>query len=527
MGVDMNTLTQKVNVFNNAIMNNGRTFTSTVAPIKNAGNALNQFSLQQKSLTSQLASVGSAFKNNALAIGAAASSVLGLYQNYANLSSAQNNANKAATAAKAANNNLAKAQDNLAKTIAKYGANSKEAQAAQNKLTVAQERAVNKTESAKIAQDNLNQTMADFGINVLPNVILAGGSIVSIFDNINLKGKGLRGIISTLGGAFSSLIPSLGGIGSKSGAAAKGLEGVGTASKTATGGFSGLQGALGAGLVLGGAALIIQQVQAVQDAFDAAGIKFTKMKAGMLFSPTELQLSFEQFDELAHATGMSAIQMGEDMEGAKKKFVEAGGALDKAGNIIWGSFNKAQAAAAKAKEAIDKMPPSMNAAATSGNAMVNAIIVLRTQMEKHQITTTQYIDALAKLKIPGDQFIAIMDEVNVRMKANAPLVTTATKNMQGFGVSSGEVFDAIKILAPGMIAITKNTTELSDALVAGWQEVQKADPIFQGFGDTAENLAKKFGALNESTKIKFPSTDVQLYDNALAAWGRYRSRYNR
>ena len=82
------------------VLNN--TFSAGLNPIKNAGNAMNQFNTQQKTLGSQLKTVGSAFKNNALAIGAAASSVLGLYQNYANLSSAQNAANKSATAAKAA-----------------------------------------------------------------------------------------------------------------------------------------------------------------------------------------------------------------------------------------------------------------------------------------------------------------------------------------------------------------------------------------------------------------------------------------
>ena len=90
MGTQMTNLTQKANVFNNSIMSNTRAFTASVTPIKNSGNALNQLGVQQKTIGSQLASIGSGFKNNALAIGAAASSVLGLYQNYANLSSARN-----------------------------------------------------------------------------------------------------------------------------------------------------------------------------------------------------------------------------------------------------------------------------------------------------------------------------------------------------------------------------------------------------------------------------------------------------
>ncbi len=188
---------------NLAIMNN--TFSAGVTSIKNQGNAINKLTTRQKTLGQQLGGLGTAFKNNALAIGAAASSVLGLYQNYANLSSAQNAANKSATAAKAAQNNLTTAQDNLNKAISKYGANSKEAKDAQSKLTVAQERSINKTESAKIAQDNLNQTMADFGINILPNVILAGGSITSIFSDISKSGTGLGGIMSKLGGVASGL----------------------------------------------------------------------------------------------------------------------------------------------------------------------------------------------------------------------------------------------------------------------------------------------------------------------------------
>src|SRR6185369_13516276 len=184
-----------------SIMNN--TFSAGVTPIKNTGDAMNQLTASHKTQGQQLGGIATGFKNNALAIGAAASSVLGLYQNYANLSSAQNAANKSATAAKAAQNSVASATKALSAAIDKYGQGSKEAKAAQDKLTVAQERAVNKTESAKIAQDNLNQTMADFGINILPNVILAGGSIVSIFDNIGKSGSGITGIISKLGSAFS------------------------------------------------------------------------------------------------------------------------------------------------------------------------------------------------------------------------------------------------------------------------------------------------------------------------------------
>jgi hypothetical protein len=225
-----------------AIMNNA--FSASVNPIKNTGNAMNQLATTQKTLGSQLGTIGSAFKNNALAIGAAASSVLGLYQNYANLSSAQNNANKSATAAKAAQNNLAKAQDNLNKTISKYGANSKEAKAAQDKLTVAQERAVNKTESAKIAQDNLNQTMADFGINILPNIILAGGSITSIFDNIGKSGSGVTGIISKLGGGFKGLGSSLTGLGGSFATAGTGVTGLGGKLKDIGGSILGLDGPL-------------------------------------------------------------------------------------------------------------------------------------------------------------------------------------------------------------------------------------------------------------------------------------------
>jgi len=211
--------TAKLNTFKNSLVQVGTTTTQTASkmsimnnafsagltPIKNTGNALNQLTTTHKTLGQQLGGIATGFKNNALAIGAAASSVLGLYQNYSNLSSAQNAANKSATAAKAAQNSVASATKALSNAINKYGQGSKEAKAAQDKLTVAQERAVNKTESAKIAQDNLNQTMADFGINILPNVVLAGGSIVSIFDNIGKSGSGVTGIITKLGSAFGGL----------------------------------------------------------------------------------------------------------------------------------------------------------------------------------------------------------------------------------------------------------------------------------------------------------------------------------
>ena len=139
--------------------------------------------------------------------------------------------------AKAAQNSVATATKNLNKAIDQYGRGSKEAQAAQAKLTVAQERAINKTESAKIAQDNLNQTMADFGINILPNLILAGGGVTEMLNTMGGT-KGLGGLIPKFKGLGAGITGALSGIG--------GL----------TGGISGLTAVLGPlALVIGAAAL--------------------------------------------------------------------------------------------------------------------------------------------------------------------------------------------------------------------------------------------------------------------------------
>jgi exonuclease VII small subunit len=311
------------------------TFKASVAPIQNQGNALNQLGIQQKTVGSQLKTLGSAFKNNALAIGAVASSVLGLYQNYANLSSAQNNANKSATAAKAAQNNLAKAQDNLNKAISKYGSGSKEAKAAQDKLTVAQERAVNKTESAKIAQDNLNQTMADFGINILPNIVLAGGGVTSMLSEMG-GDKGLGGLVPKFKN-FGSSLKTMGG----------NLIGVG-------GGIKGMIGNLGAlGLAVAGAVGLYEEFN--------AQMKIHQQVVSGSIKPIEgATKTLDQMSKLDFTS----------IEGAVLSIAKLTGGSKALSDILKPEVQRLKDVDAEVK----KIPPSMDKAATSTDAWVNMMI---------------------------------------------------------------------------------------------------------------------------------------------------------
>lgn len=437
-------------------------FSATISPIKNTGDALNQLGKTQKSLTSQLSTIGSGFKNNALAIGAAASSVLGLYQNYANLSSAQNAANKSATAAKAAQINLAKAQDNLNKAIDKYGAGSKEAKTAQDKLTVAQERAATKAASAEIAQDNLNQTMADFGINILPNIILAGGSVVSIFDNISLKGKSLTGVISKIGAAFTGI----GGGGGNFGGLGTSIDNIGEKLKAAVGPGNSLKATLigigataGAiGLVTAGAIELGNAMNKVASAFSnvkqpVSGLEAIIDKSGK--SLKAWNLTVEETEAAARA-GVSPMMVAFDAvfgTHMTEQILRNAGALDKNGKILV-DFGKATKEVVKPNQDLAAAQEAVN------KAMANPAL------KSHDKTTrdmAQSTLAHAKAELERQKALDATDNTTVKLGKDIKIYAGAELQAgQAVGKTTEELTHEAEILTVGTNRIIQRQKELSD-----------------------------------------------------------------
>jgi hypothetical protein len=426
------------------VLNNS--FSAGVTPIKNTGNAMNQLVNTHKTLGSQLGGLATGFKNNALAIGAAASSVLGLYQNYANLSSAQNAANKSATAAKAAQNSVTTATKALSTAIGKYGQGSKEAKAAQDKLTVAQERAVNKTESAKIAQDNLNQTMADFGINILPNVLLAGGSITSIFDNIGTKGKGLGGVISKLSGAF-------GGLGGATGAL--------------KGGMAGLLTTLGPlALVLGGiaAALLYAKdtaevsAKAMEEFKKAAKLEdVTKSVQGMNAALDKLKLSpgigsLKEIGDLIASLGAGGLR-NNFVDQAKKMASEAKIAASNVGKLAEAEKKLDADEAALASKRKERQTTSVKQEVQHLEAVVKD-----DKAEIARLKTVQKVNELKTKTIALTQ-----DELNIISRRNEAMAKARQQDID-VAAALGEVISKTTAAADGAKRMAEEVKLENDAM---------------------------------------------------------------
>lgn len=449
--------TQTSNLARNNTILNG-TFSAGVKAITSSGPPLNNLINQQKTIGSQLKTLGSAFKNNALAIGAAASSVLGLYQNYANLSSAQNNANKASTAATAAANKVEDITRKLAATVKKYGVNSKEAAAVQADLAIAQERSTNKAESAKIAQDNLNQTMADFGINILPNVLLAGGSIVSIFDGLNLKGKNLTGVLSKLGNTFNGLAGSITGAG---------------------GGIKGLIANLG---LLG---LAIVGADAVLNDFNATSKILQDVTSGAIKPIEGLNRQLDNMSKLDFSSIEGAVGT------VARSFTGELGIANILKNV-----EKGMVGVKKSTQEVVKPSKELQAAQEKLN------IALKDPALKSHVTATANA---AKATLAHAQA-----EVD-RLKA----VENTTAAIKPLGTS-------IKIVADNTTAAIKSTATIGNLWKVWEVEGGKAATVLDGFGDTIENLRKKFLALSAAQKDLFGTKftqNVMQFTDLLKNWG--------
>ena len=532
-----------------SIMNN--TFSASVNPIKNTGDAMNQLVTTHKTLGSQLGSIASGFKNNALAIGAAASSVLGLYQNYANLSSAQNAANKSATAAKAAQNSVTTATKALNKAIDQYGRGSKEAKAAQDKLTVAQERAVNKTESAKIAQDNLNQTMADFGINILPNVLLAGGSITSIFDNIDLKGRSLTGIVTKLGGTFSGLGTGIAGAATSFITGGKGLDGFKEKLKGAGTQAIGLKGSLMGmavtGAVIGGVTFAALELA---DAMNQVIKPFSTIKQPVSILEASIDKTGKSMATFNQTLAETDVMMTAGVSPAivaldatfkthmTETLLKNAGFLDENGKKTKLFTDAIAAMTEKLKESGQIGGKAISDLGEGFTHTSAEFTKWSTEMLNSGKTAKQVAQWLIDSHIKESQALTILTAAMIahsqsagEVAKNLELQTHAFEgSVKSINLASKAYLDVNNTIAAVNPKVMENSNKIkenaamqkamSSAVASSTKFVHEQDFTYSHFGDTLDNLKKKFGAINDNVKpIKFQSAGVVSYYKALAAVG--------
>jgi hypothetical protein len=288
----------------------GNNFKATVTQIKSAGPPLANLQKTTVSLGSKIKDNVSKFSGLATGMSATASGALQLAAGFRDYSDAQIAVDRVTR-----KNSLA--QEALGKAQAKLNALQKSGKASAAELAAARLDVSQADAQAKIqvqllgeAQERMFDSQSQFVVSVIPTVLGAVGTLGSAF-------KDFGGSLGKLTGAFKQ-----GGAAAKLFSSDLGMIGIGAAAG------------------IGAALLIVQQVEAANARLDAVGIKFHKLSAGFLSSSEDLKQSQEELDLIIAKTGRSLSQIQFDAEGTKKAWVDAGGALDEAGNIIFDTTTK-------------------------------------------------------------------------------------------------------------------------------------------------------------------------------------------
>ena len=178
---------------------------------------------------------------------------------------------------------------------------------------------------------NLAAAVANFVPELLmvTSMLSKGGGVTQIFS----------GALSKLTPIFGGLTGATAGAATATGAFSGALANMNNVTSAGIGNLGGLKaafvGLLGPiGLAVAAAAAIALGVKALQDRMDAAGLKFTQMKNGLLMDQESGNKSANEFSEVAGKTGKSALQMAIDPAGTKADFEQKGGKFGPDGNVM-------------------------------------------------------------------------------------------------------------------------------------------------------------------------------------------------
>jgi hypothetical protein len=414
---------------------------------------------QEKNLATSSQSLGSKVKDNisrysnlAIGLSTTITSGINLVRSLRDLGDAHLAVDKAVRKQSTANEALEKATNKVVK-LEKEGkkGTTEYASALRDQEQATQGVEIANT-NASMKQKEYNDNLLDTAVSVIPTVIGTIGTLGSTINDAGVKG-------GTLNNTFTKMKAGALGFGSSIKGLPAALTGVGSSATLAGGGLGNLIAVSGpiAGLI-------------------------NNIRVAIELLPKTLGLFTGSIDE--------RIQVVRTWFNTLKELSVTGGLAELIDRItgLGPAFDTAGAGAKGANDIIKTIPPSMNTAATSTSALVNRIIVLRTQAEKGQITWNQYFDALAALKIPGDKFTATMDEVNMRMKQNIPLTKSVN---DGFKITSSTFAEMNKFVG----GVGKDFVELGNSVVL---VTHQTDPFNAGVAKMNANLddtAKKAAAL--------------------------------
>ncbi len=193
----------------NNVATMGKEFSATVNPIKNSGDALNQFQGGTNDAKGSLKQFGSVMKESVIGVTFLAQGIVGLYGQYVQLHRTQVTAERSALQVEKAQNKVGDLTIKLEKTVAKYGATSREAAEVQKDLSIAQQNLGIVSEKNVVQQERLSEATANFYTGILPSAV---GVISGAVQTVSILGKNmgaLKDIIPKVGGAFSGLAGSI------------------------------------------------------------------------------------------------------------------------------------------------------------------------------------------------------------------------------------------------------------------------------------------------------------------------------
>jgi hypothetical protein len=188
----------------------GDSINQSVGGLTQYNTVIGEVGSAQTEAASTSADFGHAIQENVLALGVAASGILGIIESITRLERAQLLAQKASLAYQQALATEASATLKLQTTIDKYGATSAQAAIASQKLAVAHEKTGLAAERADLLQQQLNERQAAFAIEIIPHVIEITSGLIQTMLSLRTAMQGVTTANLLAASSFRILLASTG-----------------------------------------------------------------------------------------------------------------------------------------------------------------------------------------------------------------------------------------------------------------------------------------------------------------------------
>ena len=415
-----------------AIKKVGDEATNTNNKLKTTTSTVDQVSKSTTSLGSKLANAGKQFSGTITNVAALGSTVVNLSRQYQDLSDTQIRVDRTQLKMSRTAEAFRTAQDKLNK-LTKAGVTSGAAyEKALLDVQQAQDASTLAVTMNKEALEDQGRAYENFAMTLAPTILTAGSSITSMFKEMGGT-KGMGGLIEK----FKGLGGAMGGL------------------KGAGGGLLGVLGPIG--LAIGGISLAVLYAKDVFEDAQKAMAEF-KIAQNLPETTKSIEGMTTALDKLKLHPGIGSLkEIGDAIAsmgpgGLKNTFVE------------W-----AKDAAVKTRlfnDEMKKIPPTMEAAATSSDAWVNMMIKALQSTDPKKII--EFNKAFADSGQPVERYQEILKLATAAINDNKTALNALPSALNTTGEGLGDVNQALVQLAPSMTTITKNTNDLNARFCIGW-----------------------------------------------------------